>query len=217
MRFTFKRAFLSAVLLSSLLYLSGPNLAHAEDKKVEVPSEQTINNGAVAEPPSGPNVDINTEVEKVEIDTPASVTGEIVQGTGTVIDFSTSGSKAFYTIKDSEQKVFHLIIDMDKTDNNVYFLTDVNKSDLVIQNQVVQKEDNIPPPVTVPMEPEQTKESGNGSFLILILIGAIIVIAVYYFRVIKKKQGKDDSSEEDMDENYDDEDVLVTEDDKQDK
>lgn len=209
MGFTFKRLFLATVLLCSLLYLSLPNLAYAEDKTA---TEQTniSNPGSDADAPSGPNVDINTEVEKVEIETPASVTGERIQGTGTVTDFSTSGSKAFYTIRDSDSNVFHLIIDMDKTENNVYFLTDVKKANLENQNQIDPKENDTPPPAVEPMEPE--KEGGNGSFLILVLIGAVIAVAVYYFRVIKKKQGQSNVDEDEMDEDYEDEDVY--EDDK---
>ena len=216
MGFTFKRLFLATVLLCSLLYLSLPNLVYAEDKAT---TEQTnISNPASdADAPSGPNVEINTDVEKVEIETPASVTGEKIQGTGTVTDFSTSGSKAFYTIRDSEQKVFHLIIDMDKTENNVYFLTDVNKSDLENQNQIDPNQSTTPPPA--PIEPEETKEGGNGGFLILVLIGAVIAVAVYYFRVIKNKkgQGNADTDEDEMDEDYEDEDVLKNEVDKKDK
>lgn len=209
-----KRMFFTTVLLCSLIYLSFPNLAYAEDKTT---TEQTNNPGADADAPAGPNVEINTEVEKVEIETPASVTGEKIQGTGTVTDFSTSGSKAFYTIRDSEQKVFHLIIDMDKTENNVYFLTDVNKSDLENQNQIDPNQSTTPPPA--PIEPEETKEGGNGGFLILVLIGAVIAVAVYYFRVIKNKkgQGNADTDEDEMDEDYEDEDVLKNEVDKKDK
>lgn len=208
MGFTFKRLFLATVLLCSLLYLSLPNLAYAEDKAT---TEQTniSNPGSDADAPSGPNVDINTEVEKVEIETPASVTGERIQGTGTVTDFSTSGSKAFYTIRDSDSQVFHLIIDMDKTENNVYFLTDVKKANL--ENQIEPKENNTPPPAVEPMEPEK---DGNGSFLILVLIGAVIAVVVIYFRVIKKKQGQSNADEDEMDEDYEDEDVF--EDDKKD-
>ena len=210
MGFTFKRLFLATVLLCSLLYLSLPNLVYAEDKAT---TEQTnISNPASdADAPSGPNVEINTDVEKVEIETPASVTGERIQGTGTVTDFSTSGSKAFYTIRDSSQ-VFHLIIDMDKTENNVYFLTDVKKTDLANQNQIEPKENNTPPPAVEPVEPD--KEGGNGSFLILVLIGAVIAVVAYYFRVIKKKQGQSNAAEDEMDEDYEDEDVF--EDDKKD-
>lgn len=209
MGFIFKRLFLATVLLCSLSYLSLPNLAYAEDKAT---TEQTTNPGSDADAPSGPNVEINTEVEKVEIETPASVTGERIQGTGTVTDFSTSGSKAFYTIRDSDQKVFHLIIDMDKTENNVYFLTDVKKTDLENQNQIEPKENNTPPPAVEPMEPE--KEGGNGSFLILVLIGAVIAVVAYYFRVIKKKQGQSNADEDEMDEDYEDEDVFEDEDNK---
>src|SRR5699024_8787390 len=40
--------------------------------------------------------------QEIKAETPASVTGQKVEGTGTVTDFVTSGSKAFYTITDSD-------------------------------------------------------------------------------------------------------------------
>ena len=48
--------------------------------------------------------------------------------TGTVQD---KGGKEFYTIKTKSDKVFYLIVDKDKTDENVYLLTEVGENDLL--------------------------------------------------------------------------------------
>ncbi|MGE7954778.1 CD1107 family mobile element protein [Lysinibacillus xylanilyticus] len=214
---TIKRVFLTTVLLCSLLYISLPNPAFAEDKKGGEPTTEkvnVVNNGDVAEPPSGPNTTIDTEVKEVEIDTPASVTGKKVEGTGTVTDFSTSGSKAFYTITDRDQNVFYLIVDLDKTDNNVYFLSDVNKSQLEGSREPTENV-QVAPVVPPTEEKEQPKESGNGSFLLMVLLVAVIIVVVYYFRMTKKKKEQGNAADEDeMTEDYEEDDMLYEEDDK---
>lgn len=237
---TIKRVIFTTILLCSLLIFVLPsiNIASAQGnpvesaqaaedaKKAEAEAKEkaeaeanaeaevkanTENQGDVAEPPSGPNVNIDTVIEEVDIQTPASVTGQKLDGTGTVTDFSTSGSKAFYTITDNEQNVFYLIIDLDKTDNNVYFLSDINKTDLEgteIPEETVQ---------TVPAEvqsaaAEAPEDSGSG-FLIIVLLLAAVGVAAYYFLVMKKKQGKnnEDDEEDEMSEGYGEDDVYEDE------
>lgn len=154
--------------------------------------------------------------EKVEVETPASVTGEKVQGQATVTDFTTSGSKAFYTITDKESKVYHLIIDMDKTENNVYFLSDVNKAD--IENGNVNATAGVPPttaPNTADVTPNtqepvqntdsatKTESSGDSGFLIFIGAIGIAIVAGYYFLVIRKKK-KNTDQEDNEEENFED-------------
>lgn len=141
--------------------------------------------------------------EKVNIETPASVTGEKYQGTGTITDFSTSGSKAFYTIVDNEQNVFYLIIDMDKVDNNVYFLSDINKSELEgqttnnqtasnqVDNNQVQTNDQTADVNAYPA-PSTSQESNSSSntFLWIVLGVAGVGLVAYYFLVFKNKKNK---------------------------
>ena len=138
--------------------------------------------------------------EKVEANTPASVTGEKFQGTGTVTDFSTSGSKAFYTIKDKDQNVFYLIIDMDKTDNNVYFLSDISKANMETQGQTnnsqVNNQQSTNQSETTPVKPTQEKKSSSNSFLWIVLLVAVGGLTAYYFLVFKKKPSKATHSEE---------------------
>ena len=220
MKETSKRVFLTTLLLCSLLFLSLPNLVFAEEKEATTEKVNESNNGAVAEPPSGPNTVIDSEIQGVEIETPASVTGKKFEGTGTVKDFSTSNSKAFFTITDRDQKVFYLIIDLDKTDNNVYFLSDVSKSQL--DGSIEPKENVQAAPVLPPIEPEKEdkpKESSDGSFYLMIFLVAGIIVVVYYFRVVKKKkeQGNSTDDDDEMDEDYEEESINFGKDSKDDK
>lgn len=217
MRTNIKRVIITSILLCSMLFLSLP-IAHALEGEEKEPGVENVNasNDAVAEPPSGPNIKKDTDIEEVDIETPASVTGKKFEGTGTVEDFSTTNSKAFFTITDKESNVFYLIVDLDKTSNNVYFLSDVNKSSL--EGSVEPKESVAPAPIVAPTDNvEKPAESDNNTFLILVILVAVVVIAVYYFRVIKKKKGKDNTNDDDEDEEMMDEDMLYEERDKDEK
>lgn len=53
-------------------------------------------------------------------------------GTGTVVDNATDGDgKEFYTITTADESVFYLVIDKQKTSENVYFLNTVTTDDLL--------------------------------------------------------------------------------------
>lgn len=242
MRKSTKKVFLTTMLFGTTLFLGFPsmNLAHAngnpvvaeananeETDEAEQTTEQTAEEttqqtteqtGDVAEPPSGPDVNRDEVTETVDIETPASVTGQRVDGTGTVTDFTTSGSKAFYTIRDSEQNVFYLIIDLDKTENNVYFLSDINKSDLAGTTEgaaqgtaqgTAQQTTNMQAPTeqvesATAVAPKE-ENSGNG-FLIAVLLIAVVGVAAYYFLVMRKrhKRGKEEDENDEMIEDYED-------------
>ena len=219
MRIDIKQVIITSVLVCSMLFLSLP-IAFAVEGEEKEPGTDNVNvgNDAVAEPPSGPNIKKDTDIEEVDIETPASVTGKKFEGTGTVEDFSTTNSKAFFTITDKESNVFYLIIDLDKTANNVYFLSDVNKSSL--EGSVEPKETVSPVPVVTPTDNvEKPAESGNNTFLILVFLVAGVVVAVYYFRVIKKKkeQGSTNDDEDDVEDEMMDEDMLYEEKNKDEK
>lgn len=196
----------------ALIALLGLNsTAYAEEKNGIDPST------ADAPAPSGEDDNSttknNAETKEVEVETPASVTGKKVDGTGTVTDFSTSGSKAFYTITDRDSNTFYLIVDMDKTENNVYFLSDINKATL---EGTATSEDNAIADAPAPAPTEQgtesaiaetpdEEESGGSLFYIIMLGFGLLVIAYYYFFVLKKKQKQkgNQNDEDDDDEDYD--------------
>ncbi|PET96721.1 hypothetical protein CN527_20930 [Bacillus cereus] len=211
-----KRSFFATALMCSLSFASVSNFAYAEEKKAETP--KVTENKPVGEPPSGPDVKAEKKEQEVEAQTPASVNGKKVDGTGTVTDFTTSGSKAFYTITDKDSNVFYLIVDLDKTQNNVYFLSDVKKTSLDgtataskdgasakpnVPNQKLAEADkttaNAQPAAEKPKE-----ESNNNSFLLIVLALAGVGVALYYFLVMKKKknQNKANEDEEVMEDDY---------------
>ncbi|MGR5978883.1 CD1107 family mobile element protein [Bacillus cereus] len=190
-------------------------------KKRKPKHKKVTENKSVGEPPSGPDVKGEKKEQEVEAQTPASVNGKKVDGTGTVTDFTTSGSKAFYTITDKDSNVFYLIVDLDKTQNNVYFLSDVKKTTLdgtatataskdgasVKPNVPNQKQDEADKTIANTQSAlEQPKEeSNNDSFLLIVLIIAVVGVTLYYFLVMKKKKKNQNEEEEGMkDGNYED-------------
>ncbi|PHG57414.1 CD1107 family mobile element protein [Bacillus toyonensis] len=213
-----KRSFLATVLMCSLPFASVSNFAYAEEKKAETP--KVTENKSVGEPPSGPDVKAEKKEQEIEAQTPASVNGKKVDGTGTVTDFTTSGSKAFYTITDKDSNVFYLIVDLDKTQNNVYFLSDVKKNTLDGTAAATTSKDgtSVKPNVpnqkqaeadkttasTKPASEQPKEESNNNSFLLIVLALAGIGVTLYYFLVMKKKknQSKTNEDEEVMEDDY---------------
>ncbi len=204
--------------MCSLSFGSISNLAYAEENKTE--TQKVTDNKPVAEPPSGPNVKAEKKEQEIEAQTPASVNGKKVDGTGTVTDFTTSGSKAFYTITDKDSNVFYLIVDLDKTQNNVYFLSDVKKTTLDGTAAATTSKDgtSVKPNVpnqkqaeadkttasTKPASEQPKEESNNNSFLLIVLALAGIGVTLYYFLVMKKKknQSKTNEDEEVMEDDY---------------
>lgn len=119
--------------------------------------------------------------------------------------------KEFYTITTATDKVFYLIIDKDRSQENVYLLTEVNENDLlnfvnytgeyVTQGDVplytvdpevaeAEKPDKeVDDTINIPEETEEEvpKETNNTGTLILVVIIAALGGAGYYFY---KKKGK---------------------------
>ena len=79
--------------------------------------------------------------------------------TGTVQD---KGGKEFYTIKTKSDKVFYLIVDKDKTDENVYLLTEVGENDLLNftdTNMVTLPQNQAIAESALPLETEKLTET----------------------------------------------------------
>lgn len=126
-------------------------------------------------------------------------------GGGTVIDNATDeDGKEFYTIKTPDENVFFLVIDRQRTGENVYFLNAVTEQDLMS----LAKKDGKPEPEKPQPEPEQKptpetkpeqkpsplseqKQSG-GNLGTILLVLAIVVIgggAGWYFKIYRPKHG----------------------------
>jgi len=124
--------------------------------------------------------------------------------------------KQFMAFKTSSGKIFYLIIDHDKTNDNVYLLTEVGENDLLnivksdngssasnnlIINPVVPGGDDTAPSDS--STPDITKDTGNsGMILIVVLILGAGGGAFYYFK-IKNGKGKLNVSDYDFDNNDD--------------
>lgn len=136
------------------------------------------------------------------------------EGTGTVVDNATDeDGKEFFTITTPSENVFYLVIDRQRTDNNVYFLNAVTENDLLalaeespepeVPEPTVQPEPD-PEPVTEP-EPQPEKDTGGNMGSLLIVLAVLLVGGGvgYYFKVYRPKQEAADLDEDDYD--YEDE------------
>ena len=123
-------------------------------------------------------------------------------GTGTVVDNATDeDGKEFYTITTADESVFYLVIDKQKTSENVYFLNAVTVDDLLpLAKQGEEPAEEVTPePEPEPTEPvedvpepepEPEPEKPDSSLLSLLLVGAVVLIgggAGYYFKIYKPK------------------------------
>lgn len=133
---------------------------------------EDINEPTINVDPSPNQLQRDRKLIRKPVETPASVTGERFQGIGTVVDFTTHGSREIYTINTPDNSVFYLMIDWDMTENNVYFLTSVNDQDMVI--------DNIPTNQPTNEIPQET-EGSNATFWILLGIMTVAIFGYHFF------------------------------------
>ena len=139
-------------------------------------------------------------------------TGETAE---TITQTATDGTREFYTISTKSGKIFYLVIDNSKSQDNVYFLTEVSEKDLM--NFTLSDTVTLPEADTVyaepePTEPEPTTEpeteepeteevqmpedkSPVGSYILIGLIAAGALGVGYYFKVYKPKHEYDDEDE----------------------
>ncbi|MDR1210142.1 MAG: DUF4366 domain-containing protein [Clostridiales bacterium] len=137
-------------------------------------------------------------------------------GTGTVMDDAHDGDdKEFFSVKAGDGNVFYIIVDRQRTSDNVYLLNEVTEDDLVsLAKPGVDTVQSAPPSPTPNMPPsseptqEAVSEPKNGGAdvgsIIFIAVAAIAVGgAAYYFKILKpRKQAKE---EEYDDPDFDDE------------
>ncbi len=134
-------------------------------------------------------------------------------GQASVVDQANeSEGKNFYTFTTPEGNVFHLVIDHQRNQDNVYFLNAITETDLFALTEKSSGSTAIPtptpPPVAdnpteteepaEPVEPE--REKGNGTIIFIIIAALAVGGAGYYFKIVKpKQQAPDISDEEDED------------------
>ncbi|MBS6956173.1 MAG: DUF4366 domain-containing protein [Enterocloster asparagiformis] len=131
------------------------------------------------------------------------------EGTGTVVDNATDqDGKEFYTIQTPDEHVFYLVIDKQRTSENVYFLDAVTEKDLLSLAQMEKEPETVevePAPTPKPQEtPEPTPKpaKGNGPLGTVLLVLAVAVIgggAGWYFKIYRPKHQAPDLDEEEID------------------
>lgn len=150
----------------------------------------------------------------------------------TIDQTAKQGGKEFYTISTKSGKIFYLIVDNDRQENNVYFLTEVSEKDLLnftlsdtvtlpdvdtVYAEVEQEEPEETEPVTeeptVTEAPEvaETEEATSpiGGYILIVLAGLGALGAGYYFKIYKPKHEFAEEEEyeeeyEEADDEYDD-------------
>lgn len=151
-----------------------------------------------------------------------------VQGNITSSQTPTNGDKEFFTIKTKSDKVFYLVVDKTKTDNNVYFLTEVSENDLlnftdsdsvVLPQNSAVSESKLPDVINdigssqqpeteeeeTVKETEETgnkdkKENNNFSTYLIMGIALVGVVGIYLVKVKKSKSSFNPEFDDDEDE-----------------
>ena len=133
----------------------------------------------------------------------------------TITQTGTEGTKEFYMISTKSGKVFYLIVDNSRSQDNVYFLTEVSEKDLMnftlsdtvtlpdVGTVYAEPEEQEPEPEETPeTEDAETEEvqmpedkSPVGSYLLIGLVAVGALGAGYYFKIYKPKHEYDDEDE----------------------
>lgn len=218
--------------------VANPYYENPETKKAETGSTNTDTTDSAAgnsgntsnslpsdAAPSKPTSATGTVTEHTESNTSESTTDDSnTAQAGTSTGTANEKGKEFYTITTKGDKVFYLIVDKDKTSDNVYLLTEVGENDLLNftdnntvtlpQNSAVtesalpddtkletgQAETEEKPEKEEVKEPEKSSNAGTYVLIVLVLLG---VGGVYYY--LKFIKGGKDSFETDFDEEEEDE------------
>jgi len=136
-------------------------------------------------------------------------------GSGTVMDnVQNSDGKEFYSIKSANGNVFYLIVDKQRTADNVYLLDAVDENDLSALAKptggaaasaapTIAPQIATPTPTafaSAPVTPP-VKNGGSNTGMIIFVVIAVIAVggAGYYFKIVRPKQQSSgaDSSEDD--------------------
>jgi len=182
----------------------------AADVSPEPPTQAT---DATPEP-SAPAV--TDSPAPVEPSAPANSSGALTpDGTGTIMDnVTTVDGKQMYTVSTADGNVFYVVIDPDRSSDNVYLLNAVTEDDLkslakpgdgTTGSAVTPTPAPTPEPTPTPSPPvtaTPAKSGGVGGGTVIFIIIAALAAggAGYYFKILKPKR-----QAADVDEEYEDE------------
>ena len=121
-----------------------------------------------------------------------------------MVDNATDGDgKEFFTITTPNENIFYLVIDRQRSGENVYFLNAVTEADLMALAEIIEEPpapqpEPEPEPAPAPEpEPEPEKKSNSGMLLLVLGLALIGGGAGWYFKVYRPKQEKAAGPEED--------------------
>jgi hypothetical protein len=139
----------------------------------------------------------------------------IPAGNGTVIDDATDGDgKEFFTVDTPDGNTFYLIVDRQRSTENVYLLDAVSENDLASlakpgdgANAAVTETPAPAPTVTASPEPAREPEhtsvhANNSAGIIAFAVITVIVVGGigYYFKIVRpKKNGEDEYASDGFD------------------
>ncbi|MPM03820.1 hypothetical protein SDC9_50087 [bioreactor metagenome] len=140
-----------------------------------------------------------TETEEAETQESNSFTPD---GTGTVTDTATDeDGKQFYTITTPAGNTFYLIIDLERDNDNVYFLDAVTEADLLALAELsgetvtsaadTEQETEADTDAETTAKPETEQQEDNSNTGMLLLVAAVVLIgggAAWYFKIHRPKQ-----------------------------
>ncbi len=181
----------------------------------QAPAAPVVSAPAISQPAaSAPTQATEPEPAKPAADSdPGSVTP--TDGTGTVTENSvkTPEQREFFSITTEEGNDFYIVVDKQKTDKNVYLLSEVTEDDLsalakpgaspvpeipAIVPAPVQEAEPEPepaPPEPEP-EPEPEKASDSGSIVLIVVVALACGGAAYYFKIVRPKKNAADPYED---------------------
>jgi hypothetical protein len=128
---------------------------------------------------------------------PASIDGLKLPGAATLKDYAEVVRKEFYTFLTADNTEFYLVIDMDKKENNAYFLQPVTDDDLKDSvsksDQAASFLEQLPAVPQTAEDAPKKKASFSNAWLAAILVGAGSILALL-FRKSKRVSSKNKAS-----------------------
>ncbi len=128
--------------------------------------------------------------------------------------------KEFFTVNTQEGNVFYLVIDRQRSQENVYLLNTVTEQDLMAladesagisaiptpaPPEPTPSPTPSPPPPTAtpePVEEPPARSSNNGMILLLVIVVIGVGGAGYYFKVVKGRKETEDIGNEEYEDEY---------------